>query len=73
MWWESLSLVCVPPICVTVNAVLTDLAIWVEWWTASNLKNPNSMLGYWLGIYGWIAVMAVSTLVLACWYVWALS
>ncbi|KAJ6134374.1 ABC transporter integral membrane type 1 [Penicillium sp. IBT 18751x] len=47
---------------------ITFPTIWVEWWTASNLKHPNSMLGYWLGVYGWIAVMAVSTLVLACWH-----
>ncbi|KAF5864601.1 hypothetical protein ETB97_007159 [Aspergillus alliaceus] len=51
--------------------VITYPSIWVEKWTASNAKHPNSQLGYWLGIYGAIAVMAVSTLVLACWHLMA--
>ncbi|KAB8230272.1 uncharacterized protein BDW43DRAFT_321569 [Aspergillus alliaceus] len=50
----------------TTVIMTTNSPIWVEKWTASNAKHPNSQLGYWLGIYGAIAVMAVSTLVLAC-------
>lgn len=45
-------------------------AIWVQWWTAANEVEPNADLGYWLGVYGCIAFVAVATLVLACWYVW---
>lgn len=59
--------------CGSMNVMLNGVAIWVEWWTAANMRHPNGMLGYWLGIYGWIAVMAVSTLVLACWYGWSLT
>ncbi|RAK71485.1 P-loop containing nucleoside triphosphate hydrolase protein [Aspergillus fijiensis CBS 313.89] len=64
-FWRSLVFVFL--ICCYVVGI-TFPSIWVEWWTSSNMKHPNSQLGYWLGVYGWIAVMAVSTLVLACWH-----
>lgn len=49
------------------QSVLTSLAIWVEKWANSNVDHPNERLGYWLGIYAFIAVMATSTLVTSCW------
>ncbi|KAI2791871.1 ABC transporter atnG [Penicillium oxalicum] len=63
--WRSLIFVLL--ICCYVVGISFP-TIWVEWWTAENLEYPNDNLGYWLGIYGWIAVMAVCTLVLACWH-----
>ncbi|KGO51212.1 ABC transporter, integral membrane type 1 [Penicillium expansum] len=63
--WRSLIFIFL--ICCYVVGI-TFPSIWVEWWTAANMRHPNGMLGYWLGVYGWIAVMAVSTLVLACWH-----
>ncbi|OQE74121.1 hypothetical protein PENNAL_c0084G03585 [Penicillium nalgiovense] len=63
--WRSLIFIFL--ICCYVVGI-TFPTIWVEWWTAANMRRPNGMLGYWLGVYGWIAVMAVSTLVLACWH-----
>ncbi|KAJ5727035.1 ABC transporter integral membrane type 1 [Penicillium malachiteum] len=47
---------------------ITMPSIWIEWWTDANMKHPNARLGYWLGIYGGIASMAVISLVLACWH-----
>ncbi|KAJ5618483.1 ABC transporter integral membrane type 1, partial [Penicillium herquei] len=47
---------------------ITMPSIWIEWWTDANVKHPNARLGYWLGVYGAIASMAVISLVLACWH-----
>ncbi|KAJ5715595.1 ABC transporter integral membrane type 1 [Penicillium malachiteum] len=47
---------------------ITMPSIWIEWWTDANAKHPNARLGYWLGIYGAIASIAVIGLVLACWH-----
>ncbi|KAJ6023717.1 ABC transporter integral membrane type 1 [Penicillium herquei] len=47
---------------------ITMPSIWIEWWTDANAKHPNARLGYWLGIYGGIASIAVIGLVLACWH-----
>ncbi|OJJ42489.1 hypothetical protein ASPZODRAFT_105215 [Penicilliopsis zonata CBS 506.65] len=63
--WRSLVFVLF--ICCYVVGV-TFPSIWVEWWTAANASHPNARLGYWLGIYAMIAVMAVISLVIACWH-----
>ncbi|QIW99525.1 hypothetical protein AMS68_005043 [Peltaster fructicola] len=40
---------------------------WVTWWTTSNQEAPNSIFGYWLGLYGLYAVLAILALAAACW------
>ena len=41
--------------------------IWVNWWAAYNADNPNQRLGYWLGIYAMLGVLALVFLVVSCW------
>jgi hypothetical protein len=43
--------------------------IWLEWWTASNVDQPNNRLGYWIGVYALFGALAILSLILACWYV----
>ncbi|KAE8368379.1 hypothetical protein BDV27DRAFT_168126 [Aspergillus caelatus] len=50
----------------TTVIMTTNSPIWVEKWASSNVDHPNERLGYWLGIYAFIAVMATSTLVTSC-------
>ncbi|KAB8201929.1 hypothetical protein BDV34DRAFT_237247 [Aspergillus parasiticus] len=50
----------------TTVILTTNSPIWVEKWANSNVDHPNERLGYWLGIYAFIAVMATSTLVTSC-------
>lgn len=42
-------------------------AIWVKWWSAYNLIAPNQRLGYYLGIYALLGVLALFSLVISCW------
>ncbi|KAI9745821.1 MAG: hypothetical protein M1818_000502 [Claussenomyces sp. TS43310] len=46
-------------------------SIWVQWWAASNNSDPNNDLGYWLGIYAFLGIMAVIFIVLSCWHLMA--
>ena len=41
----------------------------MKWWAASNVTAPNQKLGYYLGIYGLLGVMALISLVVSCWQV----
>ena len=43
--------------------------IWLGWWSNANAKNPNSNLGYWLGIYALLCVMGLVCLVVSCWQI----
>lgn len=43
--------------------------IWLGWWAEANAKNPNGGLGYWLGIYAMLAVVALVALVISCWQI----
>jgi ABC-type multidrug transport system fused ATPase/permease subunit len=45
----------------------TSLAIWVKWWAASNILDPNGKLGYYLGIYAVLGACALISLVISCW------
>ncbi|RDL30478.1 Uncharacterized protein BP5553_10356 [Venustampulla echinocandica] len=47
---------------------LTYQPVWVEKWAASNDINPNNNLGYWLGIYYFLAALAVFSVVASCWH-----
>ncbi|RDW58727.1 hypothetical protein BP6252_13203 [Coleophoma cylindrospora] len=40
--------------------------IWVEWWTAANVKHPNQKTGYYVGIYAALGVLTMLSLVLTC-------
>ncbi|KAK0106876.1 hypothetical protein ONS95_003598 [Cadophora gregata] len=41
--------------------------IWIKWWAASNVQAPNQNLGYYLGIYAMLGVLALLFLVGSCW------
>ncbi|KAH7407958.1 ABC multidrug transporter [Cadophora sp. MPI-SDFR-AT-0126] len=41
--------------------------IWIKWWAASNVEAPNQNLGYYLGIYALLGVLALLFLVGSCW------
>ena len=41
--------------------------IWVNWWAAANALAPNARLGYYLGIYAMLGVLALTFLVVSCW------
>ncbi|KAI9150479.1 ABC multidrug transporter B [Paramyrothecium foliicola] len=41
--------------------------IWVNWWAAANEKRPNEDLGYYLGIYAMLGVLAMIFLTASCW------
>lgn len=45
--------------------ILTNIAIWVQWWTNSNIGHPNERLGYWLGVFAALGVLAVISCVVA--------
>lgn len=41
--------------------------IWLNWWAAANADKPNQRLGYYLGIYAMLGVLALLFLVVSCW------
>ena len=41
--------------------------IWVNWWAAANALAPNQSLGYYLGIYAMLGVLALFFLCVSCW------
>lgn len=44
-------------------------AVWLQWWVVSNAQDPNNRVGYWLGVYGGLAALALVTNVIADGYV----
>lgn len=46
--------------------LMRNLGIWVQWW--ADTADPDQDLGYWLGIYAFLAVMAVLFIIVSCWY-----
>ncbi|KAJ6786163.1 hypothetical protein PWT90_00725 [Aphanocladium album] len=34
-------------------------SVWLQWWTNLNALHPNENIGYWLGIYGAFAALAI--------------
>lgn len=34
-------------------------AVWLQWWTNANAAHPNKHIGYWLGVYGALAALAI--------------
>ena len=41
--------------------------IWVQWWSAANIDDPNGNLGYWLGVYGALGAGALFSLMVSVW------
>ncbi|KAH8602264.1 P-loop containing nucleoside triphosphate hydrolase protein [Bisporella sp. PMI_857] len=42
-------------------------SIWVKWWAADNVLDPNGNLGYYLGIYAVLGIGALLCLICSCW------
>ncbi|KAJ8107918.1 hypothetical protein ONZ43_g6583 [Nemania bipapillata] len=42
-----------------VSADEADDAVWLNWWTEANTKEPNSRIGYYLGVYATLQILAV--------------
>jgi ATP-binding cassette subfamily C (CFTR/MRP) protein 1 len=40
--------------------------IWVNWWSEANKREPNGNLGYYLGIYAMLGVLALAFLCISC-------
>ena len=61
------------PTCIFIFAICAFIfcqsfpTIWVNWWAAANAKEPNQRLGYYLGIYAMLGVLALLFLVVSCW------
>jgi hypothetical protein len=34
-------------------------AVWLQWWVKANETHPNERIGYWLGVYGGLAGLAI--------------
>lgn len=43
--------------------------IWLGWWSNENARDPNSRLGYWLGIYALLGVLGLASLIVSCWQI----
>jgi len=46
---------------------VTFLAVWVKLWAEYNEEFPNQRLGYYLGIYAMIGILALIFLIVSCW------
>ncbi|KAM5429329.1 hypothetical protein McanCB56680_000032 [Microsporum canis] len=55
-WW-TISLY-ILACCVFVFGV-TFPSLWLQWWTNANAIRPNERVGYWLGVYGALAFVAI--------------
>lgn len=44
-------------------------AVWVDWWTAANERNPEAGVGMYLGVYAFLGVIGVVFMTCACWFV----
>ena len=56
-------------IAISIYAVFFSLpSIWVQWWSTANAIDPNGNLGYWLGIYGFLAAGALFSLIASVWH-----
>ncbi|KAH7074750.1 P-loop containing nucleoside triphosphate hydrolase protein [Paraphoma chrysanthemicola] len=41
--------------------------VWVKWWATYNQAHPNEHIAWYLGMYLFLAVLGLSSLVVACW------
>ncbi|KAF2008813.1 hypothetical protein BU24DRAFT_359666 [Aaosphaeria arxii CBS 175.79] len=41
--------------------------VWVKWWATHNQQHPNDKIGYYLGMYAFLALLGLAALVVACW------
>jgi ABC-type multidrug transport system fused ATPase/permease subunit len=41
--------------------------VWVKWWAGYNQEHPNQKIGYYLGMYAFLAILGLASLVIACW------
>jgi ABC-type multidrug transport system fused ATPase/permease subunit len=39
----------------------------VKWWAKHNGEHPNTRITYYVSIYAFLGVLAITSLVLACW------
>ena len=46
--------------------LITEPGIWVQWWAKA--KHPDRDLDHWLGIYGFLGIMAIFFIIASCWY-----
>lgn len=46
-------------LCAAFMFGMTFSSLWVQLWTNANAHHPNDNIGYWLGIYGFIAAIAI--------------
>ncbi|GBF62869.1 ABC transporter [Trichophyton mentagrophytes] len=55
-WWTiSLYLLA----CCAFVVGVTFPSLWLQWWTNANEARPNERIGYWLGVYGGLAFLAI--------------
>ena len=43
--------------------------VWLGWWADANARHPNQKLGYYLGVYAMLGVMALVSLIISCWQI----
>ena len=43
--------------------------IWLGWWAEANAEQPNKHMGYYLGIYIMLGILALLALVISCWQI----
>ncbi|KAI9147656.1 Canalicular multispecific organic anion transporter 2 [Paramyrothecium foliicola] len=54
-----------PFVCIYLTACaiyifgLTFPSVWLQWWVKANETHPNERIGYWLGVYGGLAGLAI--------------
>lgn len=55
-WWNMLTFWL---LCAAFMFGMTFSSLWLQLWTNANARHPNDNIGYWLGIYGLIAAIAI--------------
>ncbi|OBT74156.1 hypothetical protein VF21_06257 [Pseudogymnoascus sp. 05NY08] len=45
--------------CVTFVFGMTFPSVWLQWWVNANADHPNERVGYWLGVFGALAVVTI--------------
>ncbi|KFY91854.1 hypothetical protein V498_05291 [Pseudogymnoascus sp. VKM F-4517 (FW-2822)] len=45
--------------CVTFVFGMTFPSVWLQWWVNANADHPNDRVGYWLGVFGALAVVTI--------------
>ncbi|KFY47652.1 hypothetical protein V495_01884 [Pseudogymnoascus sp. VKM F-4514 (FW-929)] len=45
--------------CVTFVFGMTFPSVWLQWWVNANADHPNDRVGYWLGVFGALAIVTI--------------